>query len=98
MPQPLTHILSDALLNVSITFVGDNSELNLEVATQLGKKIGWFPVSTSKVLLGMHKQPSVEELRKHMGDELLGERRLQGGGTWAAQLLRCLQAAVAGAA
>jgi hypothetical protein len=71
--QPLHHVLSDALLNVSITIVGDDTELNIAVAQQLGKQIGWFPVTTSKILLGMHKQRSIEDLEKHMAHDLLGE-------------------------
>ncbi len=74
--QPLHYVLSDALLNLSITIVGENTELNVAVAQQLGKQIGWFPVSTSKILLGMHKQSSVEDLEKHMGRDLLGELSL----------------------
>jgi len=49
-PQPSpAGALSDALNNVSITIVGDDSALNQAIAQALGKRIGWFNVQTAKV-------------------------------------------------
>ncbi|KAI8470486.1 MAG: hypothetical protein J3K34DRAFT_521273 [Monoraphidium minutum] len=55
-------LLSESLLSVSIAIVGDDAALNWAVCQALSKRIGWFPVSTSKVLCGMHKVDSIEQL------------------------------------
>lgn len=70
--QPLHVVVSDALENISITIVGDDTALSWAVCQALSKKIGWFPVSTSKVLTGMHKVADVEELIATKGHDVLG--------------------------
>jgi hypothetical protein len=63
----------DILANISITIIGDDTELNWEVCKALSKRIGWFPTSTAKVLQGLHKVSSVAELEQKLGAEGLGE-------------------------
>jgi hypothetical protein len=63
----------DVLANISITIIGDDTELNWEVCKALSKRIGWFPSSTAKVLQGLHKVSSVAELEQKLGAEGLGE-------------------------
>ncbi|GBF88969.1 shikimate kinase-related protein [Raphidocelis subcapitata] len=62
-------LLSDSLFNISIAIVGDDAALNWAVAQALAKRIGWFPVSTSKVLCGMHKASTMQELLEREGRE-----------------------------
>lgn len=40
----------------------------------LSKRIGWFAVSTSKVLCGMHKVDNIQQLVERDGREAVGER------------------------
>eukprot|EP00878_Enallax_costatus_P024443 GHUV01026083.1.p1 GENE.GHUV01026083.1~~GHUV01026083.1.p1 ORF type:complete len:158 (+),score=34.49 GHUV01026083.1:1053-1526(+) len=65
--------LSETLNSTSITIVGDDTDLNWAVCQALSKKIGWFPVSTSKVLLGLHKASSIQEIIDKEGRDALGE-------------------------
>ena len=64
----------DTLDGVSFTLVGNDAELNWAFAQALAARIGWFPVQTSKVMQGMHKVASMEELEQRDGIEKLGER------------------------
>jgi hypothetical protein len=59
--------------STSITIIGDDTELNWAVCQALAKKIGWFPVSTAKILTGMHKAGSIQEIVDKQGREALGE-------------------------
>jgi hypothetical protein len=43
------------------------------VCQALAKKIGWFPVSTAKILTGMHKAGSIQEIVEKQGRTALGE-------------------------
>jgi hypothetical protein len=43
------------------------------VCQALAKKIGWFPVSTARILTGMHKAGSIQEIVDTQGREALGE-------------------------
>lgn len=63
--------LSENLNSTSITIVGDDTELIWAVCQALSKKIGWFPVATSKVLLGLHKAGSIQEYIDKHGHEAL---------------------------
>lgn len=65
--------LSENLHSTSITIIGDDTELIWAVCQALSKKIGWFPVSTSKILLGLHKASSIQELIDKQGYEAVGE-------------------------
>lgn len=65
--------VSEALANVSITIVGDDSALNQAVAAALAKKVGWFPVSTAKVLAGMNKVDNISQMTKEQGWPAVGE-------------------------
>jgi hypothetical protein len=40
----------------------------------LSKRIGWFPVSTSRVLCGMHKVESIDQLVERDGYDAVGGR------------------------
>lgn len=65
--------VSEALCSVPITIIGDDTDLNWAVCRALSKRIGWFPCSTAKVLCGMHKVASIEELVARDGAEAVGE-------------------------
>jgi hypothetical protein len=54
--------VSDALASISLVVVGPSSDLNEAVSRAVGKRLGWFPVATRKVLLGLHKAADVDEL------------------------------------
>eukprot|EP00798_Chlamydomonas_sp_ICE-L_P032142 gene32142-16667_t len=56
--------LVDSLDGVSFTVVGDDTALNLAFAEALGDKLGWLPVQSSKVVCGMNKVKTPEELPK----------------------------------
>jgi hypothetical protein len=62
-----------ASTSTSITIIGDDTELNWAVCQALAKKIGWFPVSTAKILTGMNKAGSIQEIVDKQGREALGE-------------------------
>ncbi|KAF6260351.1 hypothetical protein COO60DRAFT_1700353 [Scenedesmus sp. NREL 46B-D3] len=59
--------------STSITIIGDDTDLNWAVCQALAKKIGWFPVSTAKILTGMHKAGSVQEVIGKQGREALAQ-------------------------
>ncbi|WIA29660.1 hypothetical protein OEZ86_012144 [Tetradesmus obliquus] len=67
--------LSEALspTSTSITIIGDDTQLNWAVCQALAKKIGWFPVSTARILTGMNKADSVEEIVQKQGREALAQ-------------------------
>lgn len=73
--------LSEDLASTSITIVGDDTELIWAVCQALSKKIGWFPVSTRKVLLGLHKAESIQEIINKEGREAVGENVRSGSHT-----------------
>jgi hypothetical protein len=62
--------------STSITIIGDDTDLNWAVCQALAKKIGWFPVSSAKILTGMMKAGSVQEIIEKQGREALGEQVL----------------------
>ena len=68
---------SEALENIPITIIGDDTELNWAVCQALSKKLGWFPVCTQKVLLGLHKAEDAKDLEQKLGAEGLGGWCLQ---------------------
>ncbi|WIA09584.1 hypothetical protein OEZ85_008976 [Tetradesmus obliquus] len=67
--------LSEALspTSTSITIIGDDTQLNWAVCQALAKKIGWFPVSTARILTGMNKAGTVEEIVQKQGREALAQ-------------------------
>ena len=64
--------VSEGLMSVSVVVVGDNPALNWATAQSLAKRIGWFPVHTSKVLCGMLKADSVQQLMERDGRDAVG--------------------------
>lgn len=51
--------VSDGLASISLVVVGPSTDLNEAVSRALGKRLGWFPVATRRVLLGLHKASEV---------------------------------------
>jgi len=51
---------------------GDDTDLNWAVCQALSKKIGWFPVSTARVLMGLHTADSMQEMLDNLGEEAVG--------------------------
>jgi hypothetical protein len=68
-PVGTTARLSDALNSVSIVVVGPSTDLNQAVAQALGKRIGWFAVATRRVMFGLHRAETVEELGARLAAE-----------------------------
>ncbi|KAG2451737.1 hypothetical protein HYH02_003517 [Chlamydomonas schloesseri] len=48
-------LVVDSLKRVSLTFIGDDHELNYAVAKVVGSRLGWFPVDGLRVMAGMRK-------------------------------------------
>lgn len=67
----------DSLKRCSLTFIGDDHALSFAVAKVVGSRLGWFPVDLPKVVCGMRKVASVDQL----SPEDLGRSQgpLQGG-------------------
>jgi len=47
--------LVDTLGSVPFTVMSDDADLSWALAQQMSKRLGWFPVSTAKILSGLHK-------------------------------------------
>lgn len=54
--------LIDSLQSVSFTVVGDDDELIVAFAEALADKIGWLPVTSSKVVCGMNEVKKPDEM------------------------------------
>ncbi len=52
----------DSLKRCSLTFIGDDHALSFAVAKVLGARLGWFPVDLPKVVCGMRKVASIDQL------------------------------------
>ncbi|KXZ52535.1 hypothetical protein GPECTOR_9g579 [Gonium pectorale] len=57
-------LIVDSLKRVSMTFLGDDHALNFAVAKIVGSRLGWFPVDMGKVICGMRKVASLDQLSK----------------------------------
>ncbi|GIL90787.1 hypothetical protein Vretimale_16827 [Volvox reticuliferus] len=57
-----TRLVVDSLKRVSLTFLGDDHALNFMVAKVVGSRLGWFAVDLPKVICGMRKATSLEQL------------------------------------
>eukprot|EP00198_Chlamydomonas_reinhardtii_P008520 XP_001697857.1 shikimate kinase-related protein [Chlamydomonas reinhardtii] len=55
-------LVVDSLKRVSLTFIGDDHQLNYAVAKVVGSRLGWFPVDGLKVMTGMRKVPDLAAL------------------------------------
>jgi len=83
-PTSASGRVSDGLASVSLVVVGPSSDLNAAVAAAVGKRLGWFPVATRRVLAGMHKAETFDSLPARLraaapavegekdGDDLVG--------------------------
>ncbi|GLI66303.1 hypothetical protein VaNZ11_010065 [Volvox africanus] len=57
-----TRLVVDSLKRVSLTFLGDDHTLNYAVAKVVGSRLGWFAVDVPKVICGMRKAVSLDQL------------------------------------
>ncbi|GLC45372.1 hypothetical protein PLESTB_000315400 [Pleodorina starrii] len=57
-------LVVDSLKRVSLTFIGDDHALNYAVAKIVGSRLGWFAVDLPKVICGMRKVTSLDQLTK----------------------------------
>ena len=48
--------LVDRLQGISLGLVGDNSALNIAVADQLARSLGYIPLATSRIILDLTQQ------------------------------------------
>ncbi|GFR45890.1 hypothetical protein Agub_g7346, partial [Astrephomene gubernaculifera] len=60
----VSRLVVDSLKRVSMTFLCDDHALGFEVAKIIGSRLGWFSVDLKKVICGMRKVASIEELSK----------------------------------
>ncbi|KAG2441816.1 hypothetical protein HXX76_003425 [Chlamydomonas incerta] len=55
-------LVVDSLKRVSLTFIGDDHQLNHAVAKVVGSRLGWFPVDGLRVMAGMRKVADLAQL------------------------------------
>ena len=66
-----------------MTFLGDDQALNYAVAKVVGSRLGWFAVDMAKVICGMRKVASLDELSKEdKGQYPPTHKRLAQGKGW----------------
>ncbi|EFJ49242.1 hypothetical protein VOLCADRAFT_104463 [Volvox carteri f. nagariensis] len=57
-----TRLVVDSLKRISLTFLGDDHALNFAVAKIVGSRLGWFAVDIPKIICGMRKVTSLDQL------------------------------------
>ncbi|DBA68916.1 TPA: hypothetical protein ACH3X2_013278 [Trebouxia sp. C0005] len=81
--------LVDRLQGISLGLVGDNSALNIAVADQLARSLGYIPLATSRIILDLTQQ-SPQEIVEQEGLAELGGTEAVVLGSLSTQIRSCI--------